>query len=253
MNDPSQKSEPMISKDTSSVTSSPASEDGATPSDLLDGPMIDLFGQEVVPVSPSVRRGKRLAPEIRAISGLPFSSSSKSAALQSSLENKLRVLMDGHGSILFTLIWKVQHTASGRRICALLASGHRTYGNVFTGWLTPHSHGPHNSKGIVFYRECNRQIARGQESLMSEASLLKLSGLDVNGLPIDEDNSDQLNPNHSRWLMGFPSTWALAGHMAMPSSRKSPKPSSKPTLQQQIAKQEMQLKKLKIQAGLEDK
>ena len=127
------------SPDSRSATSSPASVVGPTRSDSPTGQTTDLFGQAVVLVSPSVARGKALSPQIRATFGLPFSSSSRSADLQSSLENRLQAQMDEHGSILFSLTWKDQHTASGRRICALVASGRRTSDSVSIGWPTPTS------------------------------------------------------------------------------------------------------------------
>jgi hypothetical protein len=38
-----------------------------------------------------------------------------------------------------------------------------------------------------------------------------------------------LNPDHSRWLMGYPAAWGSCGATAMQSSRKSPRSSSKPS------------------------
>lgn len=68
--------------------------------------------------------------------GRRSSTSSSSAALQSSLASKLRVLTDSAGSTLYTLTWKERATPSGLRICALRASGHRTSGSGSTGWPT---------------------------------------------------------------------------------------------------------------------
>lgn len=42
-------------------------------------------------------------------------------------------------------------------------------------------------------------------------------------------SSGQLNPEHSRWLMGYPAVWGSSGVLAMQSSRKSRRSSSKPS------------------------
>jgi hypothetical protein len=45
------------------------------------------------------------------------------------------------------------------------------------------------------------------------------------GSRVGTANRGQLNPAHSRWLMGFPPVWDACAVMAMPSSRKSRKSS----------------------------
>lgn len=70
-------------------------------------------------------------------SGPPGSSSSRSAALQSSLASRLRALTDSHGSTLFALTWKERATPSGLLICALRASVPRTSGSGSTSWPSP--------------------------------------------------------------------------------------------------------------------
>ena len=54
------------------------------------------------------------------------STSSRSAALATSLENRLRAKTDGLGSTLYKLTWKHWDLPSGRQICALRASVRRT-------------------------------------------------------------------------------------------------------------------------------
>lgn len=61
MNDQSKTWEPMTLGDTLSVTSSPASESGVTPSDKPDGPTTGKSGPALVLVSRSRRQGKSAA------------------------------------------------------------------------------------------------------------------------------------------------------------------------------------------------
>jgi hypothetical protein len=66
-----------------------------------------------------------------------FDGLSKSAALQSSLESRLRARLDVHGSPEYVLTWKSWGMPVGPPICALRASQRRTSGKGFTGWPTP--------------------------------------------------------------------------------------------------------------------
>lgn len=69
------------------------------------------------------------------ISGPHGSISSASAALQSSLANRLQARSTG--SILYRLTWKERVTPSGRAISALRASAARISASEFTSWPTP--------------------------------------------------------------------------------------------------------------------
>lgn len=71
------------------------------------------------------------------ICGQPSNTSSKSAALQSSLESKLRAKTAILGSTLYTLTWKPWVTPSGRSRSRLRASVRRTSETGSTGWPTP--------------------------------------------------------------------------------------------------------------------
>ena len=55
--------------------------------------------------------------------------------------------------------------------------------------------------------------------------LPRVAGLTAIGSLAATEKPGQLNPAHSRWLMGYPAEWDACAPTAMPSSRKSRKPS----------------------------
>jgi hypothetical protein len=118
------------------VTFSPESASGVTPSDSPDGPMTDLFGQVVALASLSLVPAPDSVPPTNAISGPTGSISSASAALQLSLESRLKQQLTTAGSTLFKLTWKVKTTPAGRSVCLLRASAPRTSDNDCGSWLT---------------------------------------------------------------------------------------------------------------------
>ena len=134
-----------------SPISSLESADGLWLSDLQDGPRTRKSGPGVAPASLSVQPGKEKEPPTSDICGLNFSDSSPSAALQRSLESKLRQRLDVNGSLEYVLTWKHWDMPSGPRIYALRASARRTSDKDFIGPLkgfpTPCvQDGPHGGK-----------------------------------------------------------------------------------------------------------
>ena len=121
----------------SKPTSSPASASGPTRSARRAGQTLDLFGPAPVPASPSPLPGEPRASATTATSGPTGSSSSRSAALQSCLESRLRALMASGGSTLYVLTWKARVTPSGHRICARRASVRRTSDSACSSWPSP--------------------------------------------------------------------------------------------------------------------
>lgn len=127
--------------DTVKSTSSPGSEVGALPSDLLGSLTTSRCGQAPHPVSPSATQASSAEQTTSGIYGRSCAISSLSASLQSSLENRLRVALASTGSPLYALTWKERAMRSGPPIYALRASARRTFDRGFTGeasgWPTP--------------------------------------------------------------------------------------------------------------------
>ena len=137
MNAQSRRCRPTTCAALINAISSPASADGRWPSEWLDGTTGGLFGPAPVPASRSVPPAKDSASTIPATSGPSSDASSRSAALQQSLESRLRAALDVNGSPEYVLTWKHWDMQSGPPICALRASARRTSGSDCGGWPTP--------------------------------------------------------------------------------------------------------------------
>lgn len=268
--------EPETSPDSAGAISSPASVDGPMPANLLAGLTASTSGPAPVPVNRGRPPVVALAPPIPAIFGRRGFSSYASASLQSSLANRLRARLAGRGSIVFILTWKVQTTPSGRRICALVASGRSTSGSAYGSWLSPTALSPATEDYNEAEDSCNlrkirllaswptttkedgRSSARhgymvtgnqgttlldaarmaswatpnlrdhkseiDPEAWMREGQGQPLSrqarmvGPLSNGSVAATENTGQLNPAFSRWLIGFPEAWdeaAIRAHRAI--------------------------------------
>jgi hypothetical protein len=127
----------QTSRDTPSTTSSQASEDGRSPSSWQGGLQMPLFGREAVPASRSATPAKAEEHQTPATSGLSSTVSLQSAALQLSLESRLRASMGGDGSPEYVLTWSQWAMPWGLPICALRASGRHTSEADSGGWPTP--------------------------------------------------------------------------------------------------------------------
>jgi hypothetical protein len=90
-------------------------------------------------------------------------------------------------------------------------------------WATPNCPRAHESDTTAgkWYDSQN------QKDLTYQASLTA-SGETPSGSGAATASTGQLNPAHSRWLMGLPKEWESCADLVTPLSRRSRKPSSKP-------------------------
>ncbi|GAA0493422.1 hypothetical protein GCM10009097_06560 [Pigmentiphaga daeguensis] len=128
---------PTTCADTCNVISSQESASGPMPFAAPAGPMIDLFGPVPARANLSPRQARELGLMTSGTYGRTGIGSSKSAALQSSLESRLQAALSNLGSTLFTLTWKRWATPLGVSRSRLRASVRRTSATERTGWPTP--------------------------------------------------------------------------------------------------------------------
>lgn len=129
--------DPTTCADIPNAISSPESAYGPTLYDLLHGRTIEQSGQAVARASLSARQVQELGLLTSGTFGPTSTTSLRSAALQSSLENRLRAKLQTLGSTLYKLTWKPWIMPSGLSRSRLRASVLRTSETEPTGWPTP--------------------------------------------------------------------------------------------------------------------
>lgn len=129
-----------IYEDIPNAISSPGLGSGRMPCVSLAGQTIDLFGPVPVRANLSPRQARELGLLTSGTFGQLGTGSSRSAALQRSLESRLQAKTQALGSTLYSLTWKPWITPVGRSLSRLRASVRRTSEIGCTGWPTPVAH-----------------------------------------------------------------------------------------------------------------
>ena len=222
----------MTLKGSRNVISSPGLPAGPLPSNSRGGRKPDPSGPAPAPANLSLSPVNVKGKKIPATSGQSSTGLSPSAVLQSCLANRLQARMDVNGSPEFLLTWKLWYTRLGSPICALRASVRPTSGSDYGGWPSPMA-GVHLAVGIWATPSANEMRTTDKAQLLKRRAECKARNNNGNGFGLtlgnqatlflaSTENSGALNPDFSRWLMGYPPEWGNSAPTATRSSRKSP-------------------------------
>lgn len=100
---------------------------------------------------------------------------------------------------------------------------------ALSGWTTPMAGTPaRNGNNAAGNTDSSSRATVEMVTKIEQPARLTVSGEMLIGSAAGMSVGGQLSPEHSRWLMGLPTVWALCVGMATPSSRRSRKLSSKP-------------------------
>jgi len=214
----------MTLLDTPNATSSPESECGAMRFDSPAGPTTAPCGQALAPANLSARQAKERGLLTSGTCGLHGSTSSSSAALQSSLVSRLRARTASLGSTLYKLTWKARVTPAGRSIYALRASVRRTSDNDCgswpKGWATPTARDWHSESATDEFNAKRWAHARGKP-LGAEVTLAGWPTPHSNSTtgPGTQGREGGLNLQSAVQLAGWPTCTATDAHRGVKDAR----------------------------------
>lgn len=195
--------EQMTLLDTSNATSSPESEVGDSHCAPLAGPTTERCGPAHALANHSAASASAAAPLTNGTCGLPGAASLRSAALQRSLESRLREAVDLNGSPEFGMTWRHKAMPSGAPIFQLAASQrHRSASESgLLPWATPKA-----SDGEKFGGMSKARIAAGRKPDTLPLQVRAWLGVTAaDGAPSQE---------LWRWVMGYPTAWSRCAAMA---------------------------------------
>ena len=201
------------SKDSRRRTSSPASADGASQLELLDGPTTNNCGPGLALVSLFPLPVKPLHNSTSAISGRTSSASSRRVDLSALLASRLQQRLASIGSTECSMTWKERATPAGRSFFQLQPSAPRTRETDFGLWPTPTARDYKDSGKNVNYEKL------AKKSRLAGRVVFTHGGGSSNADTME--GIDGLHPEFLAWLMGFPPEWNELSPSETPSSRKS--------------------------------
>lgn len=239
-------SEGTSSPNSRSAISSQESEDGLIAFAARGGPIVDLFGQEVVHADRSRPSANWNGSLTSGTFGRLGFISSASESLQSSLESRLRQRLNG--SDLCEVTWKRWDTPWGQRRSKPRARVRSTSEIDIGLWPTATStdaKGNAQARGVgAAAAHPKRGTTLAGAALWSTASArdwkdtpgMAIQGPDgrtrldqlprqaqtaepLNGISAQTGKSAPLNPEFVSWLMGYPQEWVSCGVSAMQSIR----------------------------------